>query len=396
MITLFDKSWHRMSRRASMVLATAFMWLATALAGYSLAADGDPAGLYEGVRAFQDGDYAHAMTALRPLAKGGHGEAQYYVGFMYGQGLGVAQDHDLAVSWYEKAAGTGHMGAQNYLGMMYFEGRDVARDFTRAFVYFELAAASGNQDAANNRLIVARKMTSEQIAEAQQQARDILAAADQKNAGLSPRRLSSGVIASSDGHILTHFRAVDGCEDLRIRVDGQTMPGEIAVLDRFNGLALISAPISFAAAVAFRTTAARIGESVVVMAHHLDEDRKPALRETETAIFESDRLERVDHRYLQLSSQLTDLDLGAPVFDLSGHVLAIAEPGLRPNLIAKVHGRPPEALSFALNGVTLRLPFDMNGVRYDEAPPDGPKTRAELSDWGAAVTVAIECWRLAE
>ena len=117
-------------------------------------------------KAYQFGDYDLALEFFRPLADEGVAEAQFYYGFMHAQGLGVLQNYDVAAEWYHQAARQGHPQSQNYLGLLYYEGHGLDRSFREAFLYFELAAAAGNEDAANNRLIVARKMTSAQITEA--------------------------------------------------------------------------------------------------------------------------------------------------------------------------------------------------------------------------------------
>ena len=55
---------------------------------------------------------------------------------------------------------------------MYANGQGVPQDYVLAHMWFNLAAAQGNEDGKKNRDIVAKRMTSEQIAEAQKLARD--------------------------------------------------------------------------------------------------------------------------------------------------------------------------------------------------------------------------------
>jgi len=49
--------------------------------------------------AHQRGDYATALKSFRPLAEQGVAEAQFGLGFMYGEGLGVSQDYAEAMKW---------------------------------------------------------------------------------------------------------------------------------------------------------------------------------------------------------------------------------------------------------------------------------------------------------
>ena len=43
-----------------------------------------------GLRAYEQGDYATALTELRPLAEQGHAEAQVRLGWLYDQGRGCS------------------------------------------------------------------------------------------------------------------------------------------------------------------------------------------------------------------------------------------------------------------------------------------------------------------
>ncbi len=81
-----------------------------------------------GVAAYKRGDYAAALRQWRPLAEQGHAKAQYSLGNMYRDGLGVTQDYAEAVKWYRKAAEQGDAGAQCSLGVLFENGPGVTLD----------------------------------------------------------------------------------------------------------------------------------------------------------------------------------------------------------------------------------------------------------------------------
>jgi uncharacterized protein len=56
--------------------------------------------------------------------------------------------------------------------MSYYNGRGVPQDYVLTHMWLNLAAAKGMQLAANRRIELEAKMTPEQIAEAQQMARE--------------------------------------------------------------------------------------------------------------------------------------------------------------------------------------------------------------------------------
>ena len=113
-------------------------------------------------------DSKEAVKWYRLAAAQGDAWAQLKIGFMYQYGTGVVQDHKEAVKWYRLAAAQGDASAQNALGFMYRNGNGVAQNYVRAHMWYNLSASIGYSDASKFRDYVATKMTSAQIAQAQE------------------------------------------------------------------------------------------------------------------------------------------------------------------------------------------------------------------------------------
>ena len=116
------------------------------------------------------GDFAAELKITRPLATKGEAWAQSNLGGMYVNGEGVLQDYAEAVKWFKLAAAQGSEMAQYNLGRMYAIGQGVPIDYVRAHMWFNLVAVKGA--GGKNRDILAKKMTPQQIAEAQKLARE--------------------------------------------------------------------------------------------------------------------------------------------------------------------------------------------------------------------------------
>ena len=117
-------------------------------------------------------DYATALIKYKRAAAQGKAIAQSNLGVMYSKGQGVVQDYAEAVRWWKLAAEQGTAAAHGALGFMYGEGQGVVQDYMRAHMWYNLAAIKGDSVEVKNRDIVANKMTSQQIAEAQKLARE--------------------------------------------------------------------------------------------------------------------------------------------------------------------------------------------------------------------------------
>jgi TPR repeat protein len=134
-------------------------------------------------------DLALSAKWLRKAAEQGYARAQSALGYRYLEGSGVPQDYAEATNWYRKSAEQGDAFGQSQLGFMYDLGHGVPQDYVLAHMWFNLAAAHGRADfadygnmadlmydqtkmAADMRDEVAKKMTHEQIVEAQRLARE--------------------------------------------------------------------------------------------------------------------------------------------------------------------------------------------------------------------------------
>ena len=116
---------------------------------------------------YNDSDYQRALEPCTIMAEQGFTIFQYILGQMYRQGWGVAQNYTEAVRWYRAAAEQGDAVAQHNLGFMYREGLGVPQNFVKAHMWFNVSASNGGERASENRNLLAKHMTPQQIAEAQ-------------------------------------------------------------------------------------------------------------------------------------------------------------------------------------------------------------------------------------
>lgn len=98
-----------------------------------------------GYVAFQAGDYKTALSELTPLAESGDKRAQYLLGFMHRDGLGVKKSAKGAFEWLSKAAA--EPGPDRFalhdLGVLYERGQGTKKDVKKAAELYGAAAARG-------------------------------------------------------------------------------------------------------------------------------------------------------------------------------------------------------------------------------------------------------------
>jgi FOG: TPR repeat, SEL1 subfamily len=84
-----------------------------------------------------------ALEGVKRDAETGDLFAQYLMGWLYDEGVGVPEDNIEAIKWYRKAGNQNFPAALNALGIQYEEGEVVQKDESEAVRMFKKAAEQG-------------------------------------------------------------------------------------------------------------------------------------------------------------------------------------------------------------------------------------------------------------
>ena len=156
----------------------------------------------EGVKAFQNKDYEKARKFFEPLAQKGNANAQFGLGLLYRNGLGVRKNlrkaYELykdaavqgyakaqynlailtlslaknntkfnesdAIAWLKLAAQQDIVRAQYFLGLFYWEGKHgLEADDVLAYMWIYLAASNFHPQAESKLKIIKKRMTVDEI-----------------------------------------------------------------------------------------------------------------------------------------------------------------------------------------------------------------------------------------
>lgn len=96
-------------------------------------------------------DYSLALYWYTKSADQGSSKAQYQIGRLYRNGLGVNQSHKEAMNWFLKAVSNNNdPSAQNSIGYMYKNGFGVKQDYNIALEWYTKSGLQGNPDGQYN------------------------------------------------------------------------------------------------------------------------------------------------------------------------------------------------------------------------------------------------------
>ena len=112
-------------------------------------------------------DFREAFKWYQKAADQDFANSQYMLAVMYDNGQGVPRNYPEAVKWYRKAAEQGMASAQYSLANKYAEGRGFPQNYAEAYLWFSLSAATGFKKAASRRDSYAKKLSLEELSEAQ-------------------------------------------------------------------------------------------------------------------------------------------------------------------------------------------------------------------------------------
>jgi TPR repeat protein len=93
------------------------------------------------VKAYGDKDFTNAYNICKEV---GEANAQFIIGEMYYNGLGVKKNQAEAAIWIRKAAEQGLSEAQFVIGHMYYYGLGVKEDQAEALIWCRKAAGNGH------------------------------------------------------------------------------------------------------------------------------------------------------------------------------------------------------------------------------------------------------------
>jgi len=130
------------------------------------------AGLSDGVKAFDQGDYDTAFQELKPAAEQGDATAQHMLAGMYKGGFGTEKNNQEAIKWYKKAADQGLSAAMYSLSIDYLNGDGVEQNWDTSLSWMEKAAAQGYFIAREN-LLALNKLDEKNNQKPQMTLRDI-------------------------------------------------------------------------------------------------------------------------------------------------------------------------------------------------------------------------------
>jgi len=332
-------------------------------------------------------DYKQAVYWYSKAAEQGVAVAQNNLGVMYLNGQGAPQDYKQAVYWFAKAAEQGYARAQNSLGGMYLNGQGVTQNYKLGYIWSSLAAAQGNKNAQHIRDLGVRKLTPQQLAEAQELAAKIQykinkrteSQEHQSSIGNIERKINgsgTGFFITGDGYILTCHHVIKDASEIKISVEGKTYLAKLILDDSNNDLALLKINGSFPAIAFSSKRSAKMGQEVFTIGYP-----NPILQGI-SAKFTKGTINSItgfqdDLRLYQISVPVQPGNSGGALLDENGNVLGVIVAMLNAKTTFKISGSLPQNVNYAIKSIYARAMLDtLPGISGKLITPSKNKSNA--------------------
>jgi len=304
-------------------------------------------------------DWVEAFKWYQRAAEQHLSGAEFEVGGAYYNGDGVPQDYAEAVKWLGKSARQGYARAQSNLGVCYHNGEGVAKDYVVAYKWYDLALAQGLGAAQTNLSMIERLMTTEQIAEAQQLAREFRPhiewssgnSSSPKNI-LNPFASGSGFFITDDGYLISNNHVVKDATKVRLVTSAGTIDAKVVQVDAANDLALLKADGKFSSLPIAASRTAHLGGTVATIGFPDPslQGFSPKLAKGEIASLSG---AGDDPRYFQISVPVQPGNSGGALVDERGNVIGIVSAKLDASAALAASGALPENVNYAVKSSLL-------------------------------------------
>ncbi len=274
---------------------------------------------------------AEAAVWYRKAAEQGHSDAQYSLGLCYAAGKGVTKSFIEAAKWHLKAAEQGNPKAQYALGEYNREGYGGAKNFVQACKWYRLAAEQGDADARYENARLKKKLTRNQLAEAERLVKDfqqrlaggtVSDGSPAKAPALKLQASGTGFFISDDGYLITNLQVVKNGNQVRLLTADGSFTAKVVKMDAISELAILKVEGKFSALPVASSRGVRLGTMITMIGFPSRATETSASLVTQAEITHLADTQD-DPRHLSLSVPATAANSGGALVDAFGNVIGV-------------------------------------------------------------------------
>jgi S1-C subfamily serine protease len=349
-------------------------------------------------------DSAEAEKWYRKAAEQGHAAAQLNLGRLYLPVDGSPRDAVSAVKWFRKAAEQGYAPAQLWLAGMYEVGVGVPKDSIECLAWSNIAAASGGKDEIAYRDMIERRLGPAATLAAQRRSKEIMneveavnrrrassvpnsSAAPNSSSDEIPSASGTGAIVSATGYVLTAAHVVTESKNLKIITAQGVKTASVVRVDEANDIAVLKLEAGIYPALPVASSRkVRLGQTVATIGFPNIEIQGFSQKVTRGEISSLNGIGD-DPRAWQISVPVQPGNSGGPLLDENGNVIGVvvSKLGLK---AAQATGDIPQNVNYAVKStyaLALLEPYLESGT----SAPNQSESKLQFEDMVARAQQSI-------
>jgi S1-C subfamily serine protease len=198
-----------------------------------------------------------------------------------------------------------------------------------------------------------------------------------------PASSGTGFFVSNDGHVITNFHVINGCDATKISFNGRQIDTKILAIDRINDLAILKSNLKPKKVYSVELDDVSLLENIIIAGYPLGKKVSAAIKTSKGSIT---ALAGYGDNYseFQTDAALNQGNSGGPIINQKGNVVgvAVANYGKKSGV---------ESFNFGIKSSTLRTFASSNGLKF-LSPNKNEMSNKDLGKLITDATVYIECF----
>ena len=192
----------------------------------------------------------------------------------------------------------------------------------------------------------------------------------------------TGFFVSNTGHIITNHHVIEGCNIVKLNLNGQDIVGKVLAVDKANDLAIVKADIKPSMAYSISNEDVQLLEDIIIAGYPLGKKVSSAIKTSKGSVT---ALAGFGDNYseFQTDAALNQGNSGGPIMNQKGNVVGVA-------VAAYGKKKGVESFNFGIKSSTLKTFANSNGLNFIK-PNNRDLSNKDLGQLITSATIYLEC-----
>ncbi len=200
----------------------------------------------------------------------------------------------------------------------------------------------------------------------------------------------TGFFISNEGHIITNHHVINGCNEIKVDIDGKSSTAAILAKDRMNDLALLQVSHSPQHIFALSNENPYPLQDIIVAGFPFGDAVSSTLKFTAGVI---SSLAGIGNNYseIQIDAALQPGNSGGPILDNRGNIVGVAVSKLDVDQVYEDFGVIPENTNFGIKASVVKKFIQSHDLEL-KSPNNEKLPKSQLSKVATKGTLHLSCW----